>query len=95
MGRLHPAVFERYGVEACQAYLDTVIANPMQLEVLAVTAQGPWNWELDERSTSIDNAFSVQVRITAQGQTAQKEIHFAPGADGTIMWFTDCGDPLP
>lgn len=88
-------MIDLYGVNACQDYLETVIANPLQLEIVAVTGQGSWMWEIDERLTMIDSAFTVQVSITSQDQPARQEIHLGISEDGSIMWFTDCGDPLP
>lgn len=91
---LHPAVLDRYGAEACQAYLERVVAEPVQLELLEATELESWIWELDGRSTMIEDAFAVQVDFTAQGQTNQQEIHLAQREDGSLTWFTDCGEPL-
>jgi hypothetical protein len=92
---LHPAVTDLYGSGACQAYLESVIENPPHLEVLTVTEQESWVWEIDGRATTIENVYSVSVNLTAQGQTTQTEIHLARREDGSIGWFTDCGTPLP
>lgn len=91
---LHPAVIERYGAESCQAFLEQVIEAPAQLELLQVEALDSWNWERDERSTTIPDAYAVQVRITVQGETSQQEVHFALREDGTLGWFTDCGEAI-
>jgi hypothetical protein len=91
---LHPAVLERYGTEACRGYLESVIDSPIQIEVLEAMEVGSWIWELDGRSTTIQDAFAVQVNFTALGKTNQQEIHFARLEDGTLAWFTDCGEPL-
>jgi hypothetical protein len=92
---LHPAVVELYGAEACPTYLDSVVANPIQLELLQITGPADWAWEIDGVSTDIEGAFTVAVNVTVQGETSESEVHFALREDGSIGWFTDCGDPLP
>ena len=92
---LHPAVVDLYGSDACPSYLDTVIANPIQLEILQITGPALWAWEIDGVSTDIENAFTVTVNVTVGGETSESEVHFALREDGSIGWFTDCGDPLP
>jgi hypothetical protein len=91
---LHPAVLERYGAEACRTYLEQVIEEPVELELLQAEPLESWNWERDDRSTVVPNALAVLVNFTAQGQSEQREVHFALREDGTLAWFTDCGEPL-
>ncbi|MBW8009620.1 MAG: hypothetical protein FVQ83_00065 [Chloroflexi bacterium] len=92
---LHPAVIERYGADACEAYIPGVIENTIQVEVLRVSGFGLWDWELDEVSTSLDNIYTVLVNFTVQGQTTEQVVHYGQLEDGLLAWFTDCGDPLP
>jgi len=92
---LHPEVIDLYGTEACRAYLESVIETPIHLEILEVSEVASWQWEIDGHSTHIENAYTVEVNFTVQGQTTQMEVHFARGEDGSMSWFTDCGDPLP
>jgi len=88
---LHPAVIDLYGAEACQAYFASVIENPIQIEVLEILEVGTWDWVIDERSTLIVFTF----KVTVQGKTSQHEIHLSLSDDGSFLWFTDCGEPLP
>ena len=90
---LHPDVLGLYGVGACQEYLTSVVENPIQIEALEITSSNPWQWEIDGHSTLIQDAYTVQVAVTAGDQTAQQSLHLGLGEDGSIKWFTDCGDP--
>lgn len=93
---LHPAVFDLYGEEACRAYLDGSVANPIRVEVLAVTEFGSWSYDRDDRSIPIDNAYAVEVEVTLPDSTTQRQTaHVALRPDASIGWFTDCGEPLP
>jgi hypothetical protein len=91
---LHPAVFELYGVDACRTYLNGVIANTIQIEVVEVTRAGAWNWEIDDQSTPLDFIYKVVVDLTFQGQTSSQEFHLSLPGDDSVRWFTDCGEPL-
>jgi hypothetical protein len=92
---LHPQALGLYGIEACQDYLASVIENPVQIEALEITSSDPWKWEIDGHSALIEDAFTVQVAVTAGDQTAQQSMHLGLGEDGSLKWFTDCGEPIP
>ena len=92
--RLHPAVLERYGADACRPYLDQVIDPQITLSVLAAGDPEPWVWEMDGRSTLIEAAHPVEVEMVSRGQTVRQVMHVAL-VDGVQHWFTDCGEPLP
>lgn len=91
---LHPAVSQLYGAEACRSYLEYVIETPVQLELIEAAAVGSWTWEIDGRTTEIENAYLVEVNFSVQGQVSVKEIHLSDVGDGNVGWFTDCGEPL-
>jgi hypothetical protein len=91
---LHSEVLARYGDEACQTYLDSVVNPSVEIEVLDVTNYGPWLWEIDEVSTEIEDTYSVAIKIHSEQGETQQEIHVAFDEDGALGWFTDCGDPL-
>jgi hypothetical protein len=90
---LHPKVFEVYRPDTCRTYLEGVVSTPIMVGVQIATGPGPWTWIQDGISTPIDNAYTVIVNLTAQGQTNQQEVHLAPGPGGNLNWFTDCGVP--
>ena len=91
---LHPAVIDLYGAEACQAYLEGVVENVIQVAVLSSTGPDLWQWEIDERTTAIEGAFTVTANVIVGGTTNQSELHIADDENGLLKWFTDCGDPL-
>ena len=95
LGRLHPAVFERYGREQCAAYFAQRAPEPD----LSITPTGPatlgnWDWVLDGRTTPLTHVLAVPVDFTRGGQTEAVEVHLA-SLGGRLYWFTDCGEPLP
>lgn len=92
---LHPAVLEKYGVDACRNYLQSVLAKPVSVEVVGVTSFGEWDWQSDGSVLPVQNAFTIQINENVQGQSQQAETHLALRDDGSLGWFTDCGDPLP
>ncbi len=92
---LHRAVRELYGTEVCRAYLEATIADSPSVQVRSVLGFGPWTWERDGRSIVIDDAYTVLVDRTVQGEAEQVEAHLALQDDASLGWFTDCGDPLP
>jgi len=95
LGLLHPAVVNLYGAETCQNYLNTIVSNPIELELVAVSESHLWVWEIDGRSTEIDNAYTLQVILSTTDQSSDQEIHLAKSGEGLIGWFTDCGEPAP
>lgn len=95
---LAPAVFERYGREACETQLGGQPAEPGRaFEILAVGAPAAWDYVTDGRSTTIPDAIAVQARVTgptASGDTTvERELHVQV-VDGEVRWFSDCGTPL-
>lgn len=92
---LDPAVISRYGKEACEAYLDTVVQTPTDISVLEIEYTGPWTWERDGISEEVNWIYSVLVEFNAAGGTTNQELHLSMPGDNSVRWFTDCGDPLP
>jgi hypothetical protein len=88
--RLHPAVFDRYGMRQCRRHIDGLPADPSaRWTVQSSSGPAPWAWETDGLTTTVSDAWTVTIRIPDEGQ---REIHFAP-FEGTWRWFTDCGEP--
>ena len=90
--RLHPEVIALYGLEACRAYFPNVIDPDVAIVVGDVGAPEPWDWATEGRIVSLDNAIPVQVSLTTRGDTANQVLHLVE-IDGTLRWFSDCGDP--
>jgi hypothetical protein len=90
---IHPAAMDRYG-DVCPAYLESIMENPVSIEVLEVTEFGPWIWVSDDLETSIENVYTIAVNYTVQGQTTPTEIHIALRDDASLGFFPDCGEPV-
>jgi hypothetical protein len=91
---LHPAVIDLYGVDACQAYLGTVLETLIEVQVVDVSDFSVWNWAIDGLSTPVDDVYTLDINVIAQGQVTPRESHVGLREDGTLGWFTDCGEPL-
>lgn len=91
---LHPSVIDLYGREACQAYLQTVVETIIDVEFIGVVEFGKWVWEIDGLTIPVDDVYTLNINVVAQGQVNERESHVGLRDDGTLGWFTDCGDPL-
>jgi hypothetical protein len=92
---LHPAVLDRYGAAACQARLEEIVQSPVLVEVLELLDFGVWDYMRDERTTAIENTYGIGVQLTlADGSTSTPIAHLALRDNGSLGWFSDCGDPL-
>ena len=94
LNMLHPAVFELYGVEACTSYIMEVVGRPIQVEVLNVISFGLWDWERDGIVTMLDNVYFLGISVDQAGETSLQGAHYGQLEDGTLSWFTDCGEPM-
>lgn len=90
---LHPAVLELYGEAACTDYLASIVNTEVSIEVLNAVEIGQWAFERDGRTLSVADALSVQANVHNGGDVSQTELHLALRPDGTLGWFTDCGEP--
>ena len=91
---LHPAVLNVYGEQACSSYLASIVNPGVTIMPVEVTGFGPWDWVIDGRTTSIQHSYTLQVQITTKEGESTQEVHIAQRPDGSLGWFTDCGDPL-
>lgn len=78
LGRLNPAVTQRYGAEQCRAYLRSSVIDPtMRLQLSTVTGPGSWEWSTDERSTVVDEVYrgraSLPPRQRDHGQPVARQ----------------------
>lgn len=88
--RVHPVVFERYGMRQCRRHVDGFAADPSaSWTVQSSSGPAPWEWETDDLTTTVGDTWTVTIRIPGEGQ---RDIHFAP-FEGTWRWFVDCGEP--
>jgi hypothetical protein len=91
---LHPAVFDVYGEEACQTYLENVVSNTIQIELVDAWFEGPWDWVIDDITTPLDYIYTIVANRTFEGDTAEIELHLYMPGDDSVRWLTDCGEPL-
>ena len=92
---LHPATIERYGAEACTAYLEGIVNPEVTVTPVAQVGFGSWSYETDGVATTIDEAYSVEVLVTVgDAEPVEQVAHLARGTEGTLVWFTDCGEPV-
>jgi hypothetical protein len=88
--RLHPAVIERYGEEACRAFVSEPADPTSQFEIVRIDHTGAWDYTSDGKTTTIaDTVFVVTNRVALGQEQQQVDVHVAP-VDGTQRWFTDC-----
>ncbi len=90
---LHPATIVRYGEAACRAQLAGQADPTFDVDVISVSTPGGWDYVTDERSTQIDDAWTITADVTQAGTTSRRELHLAP-IDGRVRWFSDCGTPV-
>lgn len=95
LANLHPATFDRYGVDACRSAVANFTNPDFEIEALEVQDPAPWDYVTDELTTTIPDAWAVPGNLTVGGgvPTQSQTFHFAPFGDA-VRWFTDCGTPL-
>jgi hypothetical protein len=93
LANLHSEVFERYGEEPCRAYLEITVENPIMIEPLSVIMFGPWEYERDGVTSTIEDVYTIDAEITVRGETNRRDFHLAQSEEGVLTWFTDCGTP--
>ena len=83
LGRLNPAVIQRYGEEQCRGYLRTSVIDPtMRLQLSAVAGPGSWEWSTDDRSTVVDEVYRVDAHRFLRGTETTGSVWLA-NVDGT------------
>lgn len=93
LGRLNPAVIQRYGEDQCRSYLRSSVIDPtMRLQVSAVSGPGTWEWSTDGRSTVVDEVYRVDAHRFLRGSETTGNLWLA-NVDGQLTWFADCGTP--
>jgi len=90
LARLHPAVIERYGEDACRANVGEPPDPTSTFDVVGIDHTGPWDYTSDGQTTTIaDTTFVLTNRTVRAQPTQQVEVHVA-AVDGQQRWFTDC-----
>lgn len=92
LGRLDPAVIDRYGATRCEQYLAALKSPTLEYTVVSQTGPAAWKWTLDGKTTRIPSVFTLVVDRTEEGATTRIPIHIAIRS-GQLSFFTDCGQP--
>lgn len=93
VAHLHPATIERYGESQCRVELPRRADPTVEITIRAIGAPESWEYATDGATTIIEGAIPVDADVVVQGTTNRQALHLAAAADGTILWFTDCGVP--
>jgi hypothetical protein len=93
LDRMHSAVEDRYGRPACEAYAAAVVDPANELVPGEATGPDAWDYETDDLSTAIADAYTVVTSGSLQGQAIEGAQFHVAIEDGTFRWFTDCGEP--
>jgi hypothetical protein len=92
---LDPAVLNRYGQPACQAYLAGLDDPIFSIKLVDFSGPEAWDYVRDDVTTPIERAYSINAFVTSQGETSESELHISIDMFGLLYWFSDCGAPLP
>jgi hypothetical protein len=95
LARLHPAVIERYGTDACRTAMQNFSNDPTAAVRVRTVGSTPitFDYNQDGISTMIAGAIPVDVDLTTRGVTTSPRLHVAYVGDEP-RWFSDCGTPL-
>ncbi|HJS27309.1 MAG TPA: hypothetical protein VJ913_09325 [Actinomycetota bacterium] len=91
--RLHPAVVEFYGEQACRVYLRDFIVPDSEFRFVAAADPAQFTWVVDGRATLIPDVVDVDVTAVSEDGEIDRVIHLGL-VEGYLRWFADCGDPV-
>ncbi len=91
---LHSATLELYGTDACQVYLSGIVNPRVVIDPIDAYGIESWLWVMDGDATMVFDVVSVGVTVSVDGDGSEQTIHLARRPDGSLGWFTDCGEPL-
>jgi hypothetical protein len=89
--RLHPAVLDLYGRDACLAAMEGLAQ--VRFRVRSVGEPETYRWVSDGVRREIPDALTVRVRARTDVGAVIRDVHLAR-VDGELRWLTDCGDPI-
>jgi hypothetical protein len=92
VGRLHPAVIERYGEQQCRDFVAMQVDKTRRDRVKRVGKPEPFEWATDRTAVTIPDSTPVQVRATIKGKKGDRNLHLAR-VNGQFTYFIDCGTP--
>jgi len=91
--RLHPAVVEFYGEEACRVYLRDFVVPDSEFRFRSAAEPAEFTWVVDGRATLVQDVVNVDVTAVSEEGEIDRVIHLGL-VEGSLRWFADCGDPV-
>jgi hypothetical protein len=91
--RMNAAVIDRYGVDQCDAYAQSLHDPSRHFTVRAVSSPRDYAWSSDSLTTTVPDTLTVEVDAVIQGTTSQQTVHIAR-VGPKLTWFADCGSPI-
>lgn len=89
--RLHPAVLERFGAEACRVHLAAFEDPTVAFAVVSVSEPAVYAWTTTNQTTAVPDTLTVDVDVVRRGEASRAAIHLGQ-LGKRLSWFTDCGD---
>jgi hypothetical protein len=95
VAHLHPTATSFYGLAACQDFFSRLGTDPtFNIEVLSVRGPESWTWSIyGETPGTINDAYTLRVRLTQRGQVVEVEVHFAWDPQRGLLTFSPCRRP--
>jgi hypothetical protein len=91
--RLHPAVVEFYGEQACRVYLRDFIVPDSEFVYRSAAEPAEFTWVADGTATLVQDVVNVDVTAVSEEGEIDRVIHLGI-VEGSLRWFADCGDPV-
>ncbi|MBI2237467.1 MAG: hypothetical protein HYU54_02950 [Actinobacteria bacterium] len=92
LDRLHPAVIDLYGEEQCRAFVAGIQDRTAEFTQQSVEGPTVFRWKVDGSVTRVEDVLTVTITRIREGEETTQEIHLGI-VEGTLRWFTDCGEP--
>ena len=90
---LHPAVTGLYGDAQCRAFAATLHDPQVRFGFVAQSRPRVYHWTVDGHTTAVPDVTLVTVAVRHGTKLSTERIHLGL-VNGTLRWFTDCGNPL-
>ena len=91
--RLHPAVVEFYGEQACRVYLRDFVVPDSEFRYRSAAGPAEFTWIADGMATLVQDVVNVDVTAVSEEGEIDRVIHLGI-VEGSLRWFADCGDPV-
>ena len=89
VARLHPVVLEHFSEAVCRQHASTIHDATARFTVTSVGAPAPFDYTAGGKTTTVPDAFEVEVDWLRHGEPIHTTLHLAPVGE-RLAWFTDC-----